>query len=117
METKGKEGNVGKLIEQLLNSLVGLTTPKTMKVMGSIMGQPVVVLIDCGATHNFISAELVEQLGLSTTETTSYGVFMGTGLSVRGADTCKGVVVSLPSIEVTEDFLPLQLAVPTLYWG
>lgn len=51
-------------VELSINSIVGLTTPKTMKVSGSIGQQEVVVMIDCGATHNFISVALVEKLGI-----------------------------------------------------
>ena len=49
------------------------------------------VLIDGGATHNFISMELVQLLGLSREETASYGVIMGTGMAVQGDGICKGV--------------------------
>lgn len=97
------------MVELSLNSVVGLTTPKTMKLKGSVLGQSVIVLIDCGATHNFISAELAGKLALPVTHTASYGVLMGTGLSVRGGGICKGVTVSLPSIDIVDDFLPLQL--------
>ena len=40
-------------IELSMNSVVGLTTPQTMKLRGDIERQPMVVLIDEGATHNF----------------------------------------------------------------
>ena len=36
-------------------------------------------MIDCGATHNFISATLVQKLGLPWETTSSYGVLMGIG--------------------------------------
>lgn len=42
-----------------LNSVVGITSPKTMKLVGEILGQKVVVMIDPGATHNFVSVEVV----------------------------------------------------------
>ena len=34
---------------------------------------------------------------------------MGTGISVQGKGVCKRVVLSLPELEVVEDFLPLEL--------
>lgn len=67
------------------------------------------MLIDCGASHNFVSTDLVQKLGLSRTETLGYGVVMGMGLAVQSAGICKGVCLSLQNMEVIEDFLPLDL--------
>lgn len=92
-----------------MNSVVGLTAPQTMKLKGEIEQQPVVVLIDGGATHNFISVELVQLLGLSREETTGYGVIMGTGMAVQGAGICKRVKLQLQNLQIVEDFLPLEL--------
>ena len=47
-----------------MNSVAGLTAPQTMKIKEEIEQQPIVVLIDGGATHNFIYVELVQLLGL-----------------------------------------------------
>ena len=49
-------------VELPINSVVGLTNPRTMKIHGRIQGKEIVVLIDCGATHNFISEKLVNEL-------------------------------------------------------
>lgn len=54
-----------------------------------------VLLIYCGATHNFISAKLVQRLGLPRIETTGYGVIMGIGFAVQRAGICKGVNLAL----------------------
>lgn len=56
--TEAVEGTV----ELSINTVVGFTTPETMKVRGQIAGRDVVVLIDCSATHNFLSQKLVEEL-------------------------------------------------------
>ena len=47
-------------VELSLNSVVGLSEPRTMKLKGEIHRKEVVVFIDCGATHTFISKSVVE---------------------------------------------------------
>ena len=91
------------------NSVMGFTSPRTLKLLGYILGKEVVVMIDPGATHNFISREAVETLGVPLTPTKSFGVSLGTGESVRGTGLCKGVNLQLPGMTVIEDFLPLPL--------
>ena len=42
-----------------LNSIVGITNPKTMKLLGKIGLNELIVMIDPGATNNFISNQAV----------------------------------------------------------
>ncbi|KAL5542906.1 hypothetical protein UlMin_010616 [Ulmus minor] len=89
---------INQLVEVSLNSVVGLTTPKTMKLKGTIGEQEVVVLIDSGATHNFISLDLVSKIQIPIVKTGAYGVTMGTGAAVRGE-----------GLYIVDEFLPLGL--------
>ena len=50
-----------------------------MKIRGRLGEQDVVVLIDSGATHNFIFNKVVDWLGLCLMDTGSFGVVMGRG--------------------------------------
>lgn len=47
---------VDPIIEVSLSLITGISSPKTMKWKGQVWNQPVVTLIDPGATHNFISS-------------------------------------------------------------
>lgn len=38
--------------------MVDLMNPSTMKLQGKIQEEKVIILIDCGAIHNFISEKL-----------------------------------------------------------
>ncbi|KAL4574682.1 hypothetical protein LXL04_021518 [Taraxacum kok-saghyz] len=96
-------------VEVSLHSIAGLTSPKTMKLRGTILEQPVVALVDPGATHNFISVELVAALSIPVQDTTPYGVQMGTGDSEEVKGVCKGVQLQLNEIDIMEEFLPLRL--------
>lgn len=68
-----------------------------------------VILVDCGATHSFLSLDLIRQLEIPTSTTSHSGVVMGTGLSVKGRGILKGVVVEVQGLTIVEDFLPLEL--------
>ncbi|KAI0523140.1 hypothetical protein KFK09_005530 [Dendrobium nobile] len=103
--------------EVSLNSVVGFTPSHTMKVKGEIADLEVVVLIDSGATHNFISTQVVNQLGVKLVDTGCYGVMMGTGKVEKGQGICKGVVLTIQGIQVTEDFLPLELGSTDIILG
>ena len=104
--------------EVSLNSVVGLSNPKTMKLRGVIKGNEVVVLIDPGATHNFISLAKVGELHLPITDAGGFGVSLGNGEAVRGHGLCKGVNLQLAgSLEIKDDFLPLQLGSADIILG
>ena len=92
-----------------LNSVVGLSNPKTMKLGGTIKGEHVVVMIDPGATHNFLSLTTLERLKIPLDSTKGFGVSLGNGEAVQGAGECKGVILVVQGITICEDFLPLNL--------
>ncbi|KAA0034359.1 gypsy/ty3 element polyprotein [Cucumis melo var. makuwa] len=100
---------VSPIVELSLNSVVGLTAPGTFKVKGTAEDREIVIMVDCGATHNFISLKLVESLNLPMAETTNCGVIMGSGKAMQGRGMCKGIAVGLPVLTIVEDLLPLEL--------
>ncbi|KAJ9675230.1 hypothetical protein PVL29_024256 [Vitis rotundifolia] len=57
-----------------------------MKIKGTIRSKEVIILVDSGATRNFLSLELVQQPGI-----------------------CRRVCISMQGLIVVEDFLPLEL--------
>uniref|UniRef100_A0A803QDN9 Uncharacterized protein n=1 Tax=Cannabis sativa TaxID=3483 RepID=A0A803QDN9_CANSA len=92
-----------------LNSLVGLSTANTMKLASQIGNQTVTVLIDSGATHNFVLMEVFAAVGLPISATTCYGILLGTGGKGRTEGICSQVELDLGEIQVITDFLPLEL--------
>ena len=90
-------------------SMMGISSPKTIKLRGSIQEVQAIVLIDSGATHNFIDSRLMRELGLVAEETQSFGVITGSGRPVRGGGICRNVTLSMQGYSVTSDFLALEL--------
>ncbi|KAA0038305.1 ty3-gypsy retrotransposon protein [Cucumis melo var. makuwa] len=96
-------------VELSINSMIGLNDPGTMKVRGSLQGREVVILIDCSATHNFVSEKLIASLQLPVKETAHYGVILGSGTAIQGKGICESLEVQMKNWTVKEDFLPLEL--------
>lgn len=92
-----------------LNSFLGNSSPTTTKVRGSINRNRVVVMVDSGATHNFISPATVAKCKLTTTTDANWEVLLGTGLSVQSTGVCKNVQMLLPTMTFQADFVVLDL--------
>lgn len=50
-----------------------------MRMKGHINGQEVIVMVDSGATNNFISTSTVDRLRLEPAAGEQYGVMLGNG--------------------------------------
>lgn len=77
-----------QVLELSMNSVVGLTGNHTMKSMGKLKGEEILVLIDSGATHNFIAIEVVERLNLSIQISRTFEVSLVDGYKVKGRNIC-----------------------------
>lgn len=60
--------------EKTLHAITGYTTPKIMRVSAKMGSHEVMVLIDSGSTHNFISNHLASTLRLPVIPTESFHV-------------------------------------------
>ena len=78
------------MAEVSLNAISGLTPPQTMKVKGKLRGMEVIVLIDSGATHNFVSTRIMKRLGIKAKGRRAVRVKLGNGLLINSRGTCKG---------------------------
>ncbi|XP_058771346.1 uncharacterized protein LOC131644773 [Vicia villosa] len=81
----------------------------TMKIGGKIAGIEVVVLIDSGASHNFISPKITTALGLQITPMAAKTIRLGDGHKVLSKGLCEGVRISLGSQIFVIDALVLEL--------
>lgn len=91
-----------------LKFVLGFSSPNTMKVEGEIENHPLIVLIDCGSTDNFIAQGLVDELQLPLTSTSYYDIVMGNGVTINGKRVCKAVMIKLPELTVKDDFLSME---------
>ena len=92
-----------------ISSMVGFCPPHSMKVRGKIKAREVIVLIDSGASHNFISEHIVSELQLRCDPTQKFGVQMGNGDEVKTSGVCRVLCLQLAKIEVMADFFSLEV--------
>lgn len=112
-----EEGVEAEVVEVSIHSVVGLSSPKTMKVRGRIGTEEVVVLIDSGASHNFISEKLAQRLGLVAVTTSLDGVLVAGGVSVKGKEVIHDVELEMQDCTVTTSFLPFDLGIADVILG
>ena len=93
-----------------LNSLAGHLVPKTLRVVGMIFDQAVLLLVDVGSTHNFIQQHLVTQLRLSFCTTTPLSVMVGNGQQLECCWLCEAVTIDLQPASFTVDLYVLPIA-------
>lgn len=93
-----------------LHALTGWTSPQTMRVAATVGSQHVMVLIDSGSTHNFLSERVARLLRLPVIPTKSFAVRVANGERL----TCQGrfeeVQVNLQGITFSLILYSLPLA-------
>ncbi|KAL4035489.1 hypothetical protein IC575_004182 [Cucumis melo] len=90
-------------------AITSLTTKGTMKLRGIVKGKEVIVLIDSGATHNFIHHELVKERKIPINRNTQFGITIGDGTSCKGEGICSKVEIQLEGLRVVTDLLVVGL--------
>ncbi|KZV25380.1 hypothetical protein F511_07264 [Dorcoceras hygrometricum] len=88
-------------LELPLFSISGMNQPQTLKLRGRIKDEEIVVMVDSGASHNFVSRALMEKLGLGIDETVRFGVCLGNGGRIQCQGLCRNLQVELGAYTAT----------------
>ncbi|XP_023633382.1 uncharacterized protein LOC111829008 [Capsella rubella] len=108
----------GQTMEQLsLCSMVGIKAAKSLRLRGKIQEAQVVVLIDSGATCNFISKNFALKNKLKVTDTNKFGVCVGNGEIIYSKGKCNGVVLAVQGVEIVDEFLLFDLGTTDVVLG
>lgn len=91
-------------------SAEGLTSPRTLKLRRKIGGKEVVVLIDSGASHNYINQKVVKEMRLPIIDTPPYSVSLGDGHKRMARGRCEKIIVHLEEATVEEEFYVYELS-------
>ena len=114
-EEPGEEEEKDSIIS--LNFVVEITNPKTMKMSGKVRKEDSVVMIDSGATINFISNQAIQKLGITCEECGKFGVILGNGDEILGQGVCRRVTIHVQGLVIVQDFISLELGNSDLILG
>ncbi|KAI9161195.1 hypothetical protein LWI28_015354 [Acer negundo] len=99
-----KEGTLDVAPEISLYAIVGFQTPKTMRVWGGLLGHSILVLVDSGSTHNFISSQAAQQVNLRPNSNRKLEVIVGSGEKLVSPGKCSEVHFKLQKIPFSTVF-------------
>lgn len=108
-ESEGPLGQQNQNHQELqvlsLWSMVGITSKRNLKVLGQIRNENVVVLINSGASCNFIGKAVMQALGLPVQSTQEFGV----SIVLQGQGKCSGVEMNIQGVKIEEEYLLFEL--------
>ncbi|KAF8095647.1 hypothetical protein N665_0327s0003 [Sinapis alba] len=90
-------------------SFMGSSSPTTTKLRGMLKKLTMVVMLNSGATHNFISPALAGQTRLKVEKRRDMEVMLGTWVYVHSLGVCTNVQITLQGVTFTTDFIVLDL--------
>ena len=85
------------------------SSTSTMKLQGTLQDRKILILVDSGSTHNFISSQLVKELKLPTQAVPGFGVTIGNGEIIACDQICPNLVLQLPDLVIQQDFYPFSI--------
>lgn len=97
------------LLKLSLDSMIGFDAPRTLKIWGNIGDREVTILVDSGASHNFIAYEVVKELNLLIEGQTGFAMMVGNRQRIMGQGVCRRVTVAVQGVMITQDFFPFEL--------
>lgn len=98
-----------KILQLSMYSISDLTTKKSIKLWRIIENKQVVVLIDCGASHNFISSKLVKEESLPIEETLIYYVEVGDGRNITYEGMCPKLKLLMQNMDIEHNFFIFRI--------
>jgi hypothetical protein len=84
-------GQLGKL---------GSAKPQSIQLKGTVGGVPVVILVDSGATHNFVDRRLVQKMSWAVDNSTSMCIKLGDGTKVQSVGVCPDLNLEVGEVQL-----------------
>ena len=80
-----------------------------LRVQVTVRGQQLSILVDSGATHNFIDAQMVEWRGIQTASFDGFSVLVPGDQTIQCARYVSEVAVTMGTYTVTDHFFVVNI--------
>lgn len=109
-ESDGEQEKEEEELQISLNAITGSVSFRTMRVRGNVKKRLMMILIDSGSTHNFLSPEIVKRTGCLVDETEALPVMVADGTMMHSKAVCKNFEWQMQGTDFKADMrvLPLQ---------
>jgi hypothetical protein len=78
-----------------LNALIGFSMPQTLKLIGYIKHQKVIILVDSGNTHNFIHHRIAQETHCYIHAVNNFQIMIAIGGSMKCGGRCENVCLQI----------------------
>jgi hypothetical protein len=78
-----------------LNSLIGFSTPQTLKLIGYIKHRKVIIIVDSGSTHNFIHRRITQETNCYIRAVNNFQIVIVNGESMKCGGRCENVCLQI----------------------
>ncbi|XP_019177711.1 PREDICTED: uncharacterized protein LOC109172915 [Ipomoea nil] len=96
-------------VEVTLNAVIGGESMNTIKLLGLIGKQIVVILVDSGSTHSFVDPKVLDQRGIITERAENLKVTVANGETMMCDSVCKGLEWQVQKEQFKKDLRVLKL--------
>lgn len=107
-EADGEEGGAEE-VEISLCAVVGGEGMNTIKLMGSINKQPLIILVDSGSTHSFLDPKLLNHINRTPEKSKALSVTVANGEELLCDSMCSKLKWKVQTEEFEKDFRLLRL--------
>lgn len=111
------EGPEVQVLELSQMAARGLDGPQTLKLTGIIRERPMLVMVDSGATHCFISRTVATALGVEVDTSLTSAVRLGDGRTSAITGLCRRLPLQLGGVEFHIDCYVFELGSVDLILG
>ncbi|KAL1356594.1 hypothetical protein AAHE18_05G195900 [Arachis hypogaea] len=96
------------VVEISFNAMVGVYHPETIRIAGTCEGNPVMVLMDGGSTHNFMKSATARKVGLAITQVPQLNVYVSNGECIGCVSKCNQVPLHMQGFGFRGQTVKLQ---------